>query len=79
METPGTITIDLLSVVVGLGVAGLSLCLVLLALGRWCWNRLVRLKRLSIERIDGQPLWMQLSIDESPKPSLWSKLRELGK
>ena len=73
------VVFDPVSLLVGVGLAFLPLCLVLLMLARWAWNRLRRFKKISLERIDGQPLWIQLSIDETPKPSLWDRMKELNK
>lgn len=80
MDPSGTIIeLDWVSLLAGVGLAFLPLCLLLLALGRWAWNRLRRFKKINLERIDGQPLWIQLSIDETPRRSLWSYLKELNK
>jgi hypothetical protein len=76
-ETFTPLTFDPVSLVVGIGMALLPLCLILLALGRWAWNRLARFKHIELQRVDGQPLYVKLIIDETSKKSTLDRLKEL--
>lgn len=72
------LTLDALSVLVGVGFACVSLCVTLLLLSRWVWNRAARYELMRLERKDGKVRGVFV-LDATERPSLLSKIRELVK
>lgn len=78
IEVQQAISLDALSVLVGVGCALVSLCVTLLLLSRWLWNRLARYELIRLERKDSK-VRLAVVLDDTPKGSLISKIRDLGK
>lgn len=72
------VPLDALSILVGVGLSGLSLCVTLLLLSRWIWNRAARYELMRLERKDGKVRGVFV-LDATPRASLLSKIRELAK
>lgn len=78
VEVTQALSLDALSVLVGVGCAVVSLCVTLFLLSRWIWNRLARYELMRLERKDGKVRGVFV-LDATPKESLLSKIRELAK
>ena len=72
------VPLDALSILVGVGLAIVSLCVTLLLLSRWIWNRAARYELLRLERKDGKVRGVFV-LDATERASLLSKVRELVK
>lgn len=78
VEVQQAISLDALSVLAGVGLALVSLCVTLLLLSRWIWNRLARYELIRLERKDNK-VRLAVVLDATPRGSLLSKIRDLGK